>query len=149
LTNKIIVSIITLVILGGIFMKVDVRNLLKSTGNTLDLDLKGSSLDLTKQTPVMKEVWNSRLRQIVSSLRHTLKLTGKISLSYLAQCARCLEPVNSFARKDLEECFYPKHIEDSEAEYFYEDKTLDLSPFLLDCILLDLMDTKVLCDEEW
>jgi uncharacterized protein len=127
-------------------MKVDLRTLLKVNGNTLDVHLKGSGQDFEALDFELKEVLDFDLQGKFLNVSGVLKLKGKMSFSYEKNCDRCLKIVDGKVENELDECFYSGDSQLPDAEYFYMDKSLDFSKFIMDQIIMSF-PTRHICSE--
>ncbi len=127
-------------------MKVDLRTLLKVNGNTLDVHLKSSDQDFQKLNLQVEEIQGFELKGILVNASSVLKFKGKISFSYKKNCDRCLEIVESKVENELEECFYSERNQMKDIDYFYFEKSLDFTKFIIDQIIMSF-PTIHICSE--
>jgi uncharacterized protein len=152
LTKVSLLSIIFSVGLRGEYMKVDISDILKVNGASLDVDreevLKGFDEledDFVIDMPV-------KLKCRFTNMGDIVKMDGRLKVDYLVKCSRCLKDVRSSLEVDLEEEFAREgQIEDEDC-YVYSDKVVLLDKVLKDNIILNLptrhmcrVDCKGLC----
>jgi len=90
-------------------MLIDIRTLIRRTGNTLDLDLcfPPEAFRLQREELAIKEPV-----AFIGQLRHsaggTLVLTGTLKASLEGMCVNCLDPVPLQVETDVHETFQPE-----------------------------------------
>jgi len=114
---------------------VDVRDLVAAPGSTRRLavreavaGLSTGLADVPEDRPVQADL---RLESLVEGIL----VTGEVQGSEVLSCARCLKPVDTPFRLQVQELFAPGVTSDDD-EYPVVDGWIDLEPMLRDAILL-------------
>lgn len=128
-------------------MKVDISNILKVNGASLDVELEemlegftGAGGDFVFDTPVKVNCRFSNMGGIV-------KMDGHFKIGYLVKCSRCLKDVRSSVEADLKEEFVQEGQLKDDDSYTYSDKVIVLDKVLIDNIILNL-PVKQVCSED-
>lgn len=147
MTKVSLVSIISFVGLRGEYMKVDISNILKVNGASLDVELEEvlegfDSLDdeFVFDTPV-------KLVCRFTNIGGIVKLEGHFKTEYVVKCSRCLKDVRSSVEADLKEEFAEEGQIKDEDCYTYMDKVIMLDKVLKDNIILNLPAKQVCSDD--
>lgn len=119
-------------------MKVNISNILKVNGESLDIEreevLEGFDElgdDFVFDTPV-------KLNCKFTNMGGIVKMEGHLKVDYVVKCSRCLTNIRSSLEADLKEEFAQEgQIEDND-NYIYCDKVIELDKVLKDNIILNL-----------
>lgn len=141
-------------------MLIDVRRLIRQTGNTLDLDLSfpPEAFRLQREELAIKGPVT-----FVGLIRHLdggkLELTGTLNASLEGMCVSCLEPVSLKVETGVHETFLPETETapadagdlsgeaDSDEAYRYAGNTLDIEQVLRDNLIPMLPERPVCRDD--
>ncbi|NMB97372.1 MAG: DUF177 domain-containing protein [Clostridiaceae bacterium] len=129
-------------------MIINIENLLKGEGSSLDIDHKGNveGLEGAVDSYVFKEpiIFTGTLQ----NNKGKLYLTGLISLEYNSSCFRCLDDIHGSTKIAVEEdIFNDDKVTEKDDVFTYEGDYLNLDRILLDYIVLN-MPMKQICKEE-
>lgn len=147
MTKVSLVSIIFSVGLRGDYMKVDISNILKVNGASLDVELEevledftGLGDDFAFDTPV-------KIICRFTNMGGIVKIEGRFKIGYLVKCSRCLKDVRSAVEADLREEFAQEGQLKDDDSYTYSGKVIVLDKVLKDNIILNL-PVKQTCRED-
>lgn len=128
-------------------MKVDISNILKVNGASLDVELEealegfdGSGNDFAFDTPV-------KITCRFTNMGGIVQMDGHFEIGYLVKCSRCLKDVRSSMEADLKEEFVQEGQLKDDDSYAYSDKVIMLDKVLKDNIILNL-PVKQTCSED-
>jgi uncharacterized protein len=128
-------------------MKVDISNILKVNGATLEFEveevlegLSGLEDGFTFDTPVKL---NCRFTNKVG----IVEMEGHFRVGYTTKCSRCLKDVKSLVEADLKEEFAEEGQLKNDDCYIYANKAIVLDKVLKDNIILNL-PVKQMCSED-
>lgn len=147
LTNKMTVSIITHVGLGGIVMKIDISSLLQVNGKQESVHLQANAELLSELSSEEIRVQKTEASGTLTKLSQVVEFKGKVLFEFAASCSRCLADVPYSISVDVDECFYDAQFVDNTVEYVYQDKAIDFSQLLKDLVWMN-QPTKSLCKED-
>jgi uncharacterized protein len=119
-------------------MKIDVSDILKTEGASLDIKFEGPLEDLNSIGIDFK--FNDSVNFIgrVVNISGILRLTGKMRVSYSTLCFRCLKEVNGHLNIAVYENFVTvDKAEDLEA-YTFEGNFIEIDRMLVDNIILNI-----------
>ena len=119
-------------------MKVDISNILKLNGASLDVDMEEipEGFDELEDGFVFDTPVNLNCK--FTNMGGIVKMDGHLKVDYWVKCSRCLKDVRSSLEVDLEEEFAQEgQIEDDDC-YVYSDKVIVLDKVLKDNIILNL-----------
>jgi uncharacterized protein len=128
-------------------MKVDVRDILKSNGESLDIefDNKIEELNVTdSEISFDKPVY---FKGNVLNISGVLKLEGDLKAEYEAKCIRCLKDIKRTLNIKIKEDIQSADTVDETEAYTYFDNHFDLGKILTDNIILNI-PMKDLCRED-
>ena len=127
-------------------MKIDVSEILKTVGASLDIKFEGPLEELNSIGLDIK------FENFVNFIGHVennddiLKLSGKLRVNYATVCFRCLNEINGSLDLAINENFTKvDKLKDIEA-YTYESKYIEIDKMLIDNIILNI-PMKQLCIE--
>lgn len=119
-------------------MKVDVRDLLKSNGNSLDIDFDNKIEYLDSLRPEISFEKPVNFSGKAVNISGVIKLEGDLEAEYTTKCIRCLKDIirniNIKIREDIQS---PSSDVEAEA-YTYSENYFDLDKILTDNIILNL-----------
>jgi uncharacterized protein len=114
---------------------VDVRDLVVAPGSTRRLHVREAVAGLSTGLADVPEDRPVEADLRLESLVEGILVTGEVRGSEVLSCARCLKPVDTAFRLDVQELFAPDATPDDD-EYPVVDGWIDLEPMLRDAILL-------------
>lgn len=128
-------------------MKVNISDIVKTDGASLDIefkeyipDLNSGEFDFIFENPV-------EFKGQLMSLGGVIKLNGCLKADYKANCYRCLQNVHKDMELTIEENFVESEKNTDNDVYTYEGNYLTLDKPLKDNILLNL-PMKQICSED-
>lgn len=132
-------------------MKVDISNILKVNGASLDVEMEEKLDGFDKFNEFIFDA-PVKLNCRLTNMGGIVKIDGHFKLDYKVKCSRCLKDIQSSLEAELKEEFVREgQVEDDET-YIYNDKIIVLDKVLMDNILLNLparqicrVDCKGLC----
>jgi len=128
-------------------MKVDISNILKVNGESLNVELEEVLEGFDKLEEAYVFDAPVKLDCKFTNIGGIIKMEGHLNVGYLAKCSRCLKDVQSFLEIDLKEEFTREgQIEDND-NYVYDDKVIVLDKVLKDNIILNL-PARQLCKDD-
>jgi uncharacterized protein len=134
----------------------DVRELGRRAGamRTFDRDLPAADLLGAKGT--LDELYSAEGADLVLDLRvesvvEGMLATGRVSGSLVAQCVRCLDPVEVELDADFQELYYydaqDLTAEEAEEALLVVEELIDVEPLVHDAVMLEL-PLQPLCSED-
>lgn len=127
-------------------MKIDISNILKFDGASLDLDFN----ELIEVNDFVPEDFSFNepvsLKGTLVNVGKVIKLDGELKTGYRVKCSRCLKDIESKVCIVLKEDFVEESSDNAGDEYTYQGKALELEKMVIDNILLNLPVRQV-CDE--
>jgi uncharacterized protein len=138
-------------------MRIDVADLKKSPGESIEVELSSHLPDLEFQGEKLSFDGPARVFAKISNTGRALIVKGKVTGALKVHCGRCLEPFSLPLEVQLSEVYYPADDEDfpavdpsaEEAQDWipFSGNVLDITPEVLKSILLE-MPMRFLCREE-
>ena len=131
-------------------MTIDVKPLLRGEVKTLELDYR-----LPMELPGVKFEEEARVFGEITDRAGYMRLTLKLSVPFVAECARCLDEVRGVFEEDFERTVVTKgsvseeQLDESVDEYavLNENGELDVDEEVVETVHLTF-PKKILCDEE-
>jgi uncharacterized protein len=127
-------------------MKVDISDLLKFNGETLDVEMEEALEGFDKfnefvfDTPV-------KLSCRLTNMGGIVKMDGHLNVDYKVKCSRCLKDVRSSLEAEIMEEFAQEGQLEDDDRYVYSDKVIVLDKAVIDNIILNL-PAKQMCKED-
>ncbi|HHV95736.1 MAG TPA: DUF177 domain-containing protein [Clostridiaceae bacterium] len=129
-------------------MNINIEDLLKNEGSSLEIDYKGSVEGLESTVDSYTFKGPISFKGSLQNNKGKLHLTGLVSLEYSSPCFRCLEDVHGSAEIPVkEDILHVDKVTDKDDVFTYEGDYLNLDKILLDYIILNL-PMKQLCKED-
>jgi uncharacterized protein len=128
-------------------MKIDVSEIIKTEGASLDVKFEGPLEDLNSIGIDFKFdnsiYFNGQIENVIG----ILKLIGKLRVSYSTLCFRCLKEVSGCLDLAVNENFVTVDKGEGIEAYTYEGKFIEIDKVLVDNIILNI-PMKQVCIEE-
>lgn len=128
-------------------MMLDVSECLNNKESVLligtDVELDTERLQNSSVISIVKSFLNGK----VVNFDGTLKLTGVLSVNYIAQCARCLENFEKLTELDVEVDFSKDADYDDLDCYNFSGKQIPLGLVMTDLFIMN-MPIREVCDED-
>ncbi|WP_010252323.1 YceD family protein [Acetivibrio cellulolyticus] len=128
-------------------MKVDISNILKVNGASLDVELEEVLEDFTALGDEFIFDSPVKFKCRFTNMGGIVKLEGHFTTGYVVKCSRCLNDVRSLVEADLKEEFAEEGQIKDDDSYEYTDKVIVLDKVLKDNIILNL-PAKQICSED-
>lgn len=128
-------------------MKIDVSEILKMEGASLEVKFEGSLDELNSLSSDVKFEDSVNFIGRLENNNGILKLNGKLRVDYTTLCFRCLIEVKSCLDLIVNENFATSDKLENIEAYTYEGKFIELDKMLIDNIVLNI-PMKQLCTEE-
>ncbi|HOQ36395.1 MAG TPA: DUF177 domain-containing protein [Acetivibrio sp.] len=128
-------------------MKIDISNILKSDGASLDIELNEP---LEESTIALGDFIVDRPVSFKGRLVNAggvIKLDGHLVAEYRTNCSRCLKDIESIVRIDIQEDFIEEDSNKTDEQYTYQGKYVELDKVIKDNIILNL-PVRQICDDE-
>ncbi|AUS95967.1 hypothetical protein CDQ84_02620 [Clostridium thermosuccinogenes] len=121
-------------------MKIDISDILKFDGASLDVKFEGSQEDFDIKSIDDDLIFADPIRfdgKLVN-VSGVIKLDGSLEADYTAVCYRCLKKIDRRMKLDIKEEFVDASKDTDGEMYTYEGKYIDLGKALKDNIVLNL-----------
>lgn len=128
-------------------MKIDISNILKANGISLNVEFNDIVEGLDQIDDEL--VFNNPVdfKGIFVNIGGIIKMEGRIKTSYMAKCSRCLADFAKEIDIEVKEEFVPQEELKDDDVYYYQAKSIELDKVLRDNIILSL-PAKQVCSEE-
>ncbi|HHV29637.1 YceD family protein [Acetivibrio mesophilus] len=127
-------------------MKIDISNILKHNGASLNLDFNetvGVNEFMPEEFDFSEPI---SFKGTLVNAGGIINLDGVLWVTYRTKCSRCLKDIESKMHIVVKEDFVEEGNDKAEEEYTYQGKFLELEKVMIDNIILNL-PVKQVCDE--
>ena len=127
-------------------MKVDISEILKVNGASLDVEMEELLDDFDEldefvfDTPV-------KVKCRLTNIGGIVKMDGHLKVDYKVKCSRCLKDIQSSLEAELKEEFAQEGQTEDDDIYIYTDKVIVLDKVLKDNIILNLPARQICKDD--
>ncbi|QNU68318.1 DUF177 domain-containing protein [Ruminiclostridium herbifermentans] len=128
-------------------MRVNVSDIVKTEGAGIDVNYSGDLPGLHEFDNSVEFKPSFDFTGRIVNFGGLLKLSGKLHFEFVADCIRCLKPVETAMDIEVNEVFGEVFDPDEVDAYIYEGNVVDIEKPLIDNIILAL-PTKIICSED-
>lgn len=128
-------------------MKIDISQISKVDGSSLDLDLSENLEDLSSAINGVDLTKPVSFKGKLTNISGILKLDGHIHIEYSAKCSRCLKDLDSQMSIKVQDSFVNGDKLTDGDSYTYEGNRVSIDKALKDNIVLNL-PVRQLCKDE-